>query len=888
MEAYRFILLVTFFAMVISMYPSVIVLAAPAKSQDPVEKQIDKLLKKMTIEEKAGQLNQSGFGPYEKYIKSKTGLGHLVMQWGGGTTSAQAIAEINRLQKIAVEETRLGIPLLVGCDGIYDARVADSVTFPQQISMGSTWNPALIQKAYSVMSSELRSVGYGRTYAPNVGVARDPRFGRTGECYSEDTFLSTQMGVAAVKGLKGDSLRTGVMATLKHYAAHDAGIGGKDSSGIDLSDRALREVWLPPFYEAIKAGAGSIMCAYHAVNGVPCVANKYLLTDILKKEWGFDGFVVTDFVCIESLFNSQHVTETFDDAIKMAFEAGLDVHDHDMGDDFASTLAALVRKGTLSEKVINEAVRRVLRAKFRLGLFDNPYIDPQKAVGLVGSKEHIALSLQTARESIVLLKNSGDALPLSKNLSSIAVIGPNADNLTNQCGVWTKDPKGYTDRMVTLLQGIKHAVSPATQINYAKGCAVSFGSQSTTEIPVQTAGAQTGWQADYYNNVDLSGQPVLSRVDPKIQFDWGNGSPAPEVNPDYFSARWTAKYTASASGTYKFSATVDDGVRLFVDDNLVMDAWPDHVGTTTASVDMEAGKQYNLRVEYHETTGGANIQLAIESPLSGDAGIAEAVAAAKKSEVAIVVVGDSPELNAEAHDRADLDLTGDQQRLVEAVYKTGTPTIVVMVNARPLTINYIVKNLPAIVEAWNPGEQGGTAVAEVLFGDYNPGGKLPITFPCSVGQLPVFYNQEPGWHGGTYADGTPSTPLYPFGYGLSYTKFQYSNLKLSQPALPADGSVKVSVTVRNVGERAGDEVVQLYIHDPVASVVRPVKELKGFQRVSLAAGAKKTVSFELAADDLAFYNRDMKRVVEPGTIQVMVGGSSVDLQTVILTVKPQQ
>ena len=692
------------------------------------------------------------------------------------------------------------------------------------------------------------------------------------------------MAVSAVEGLKGNSLKTGIMATLKHYAAHDAGIGGKDSSGIDLSDRQLREVWLPPFKAGIDAGAGSIMCAYHAVNGVPCAANKYLLTDILKKEWSFDGFVVTDFMCVESLFDSQHVAESLDQAAKQAFEAGLDVHDHDLGDDFASKLAGYVKSGVISEKVIDNAVRRVLRAKFRLGLFDNPYIDPYPAKSLVGCKKHLDLSLQTARESLVLLKNSANTLPLSKSLGTIAVIGPNADNLTNQCGVWTKDPKGYTDRMVTILQGIKAAVEPATKVIYAKGCDVTYGMQSTSDIPVQTQGAQAGWYAEYFNNVDLSGDPALTRVEPKIDFDWGDGSPDPQIQVDHFSARWTANYTASSTGLHKFSATVDDGVRLYIDGTLVMDAWADHVGTTSSSVEMVKGKSYELRVEYHETTGGAVAKLAMESPVASDIGIQEAVKAARKADVAVVVVGDSPDLNAETHDRADLNLTGDQNRLVDAVYQTGTPTVVVLVNARPLTITNIARNIPAILEAWNPGEQGGTAVAEALFGDLNPGGKLPITFPYSVGQLPVFYNQEPGWHGGTYCDGTPSTPLYPFGYGLSYTTFKYSDLSLSHPTMAPDGSVDVTVTVTNTGKVKGDEVVQMYIHDPVASVVRPIMELRGFQRISLEAGAKKQVTFTLHADDIAFYNRKMKRVVEPGIIKVMVGGSSVDVQSIDLTV----
>ncbi len=525
-------------------------------------------------------------------------------------------------------------------------------------------------------------------------------------------------------------------------------------------------------------------------------------------------------------------------------------------------------------------MRRVLRAKFKAGLFDNPFVDPAAAVTKVGTKEHLDVALQTARESIVLLKNEGGLLPLRKDLKSIAVIGPNSDHIGYQLGVWTRYvAPAYEPRVVTVLKGISSAVSSGTKVTYVKGCDVL-----STFQPVPDDAMPDGFKAEYFNNSNLSGTPALVRTDKRIDFDWGEGSPAPEVNPDNFSVRWTGEFTAPAAGSYQFGLDVDDGVRLFIDGKLIMDAWADHVGRTDASIEFAAGQRCEIKVEYHETAGQAKAHLSIASSALAGAEIAKAVEAAKNAEVAVVVVGDCPEINSEGHDRADLNLTGHQNDLVNAVLATGTPTVVVLVNGRPLTINDIAAKVPAIVEAWNPGEQGGTAVAEVLFGDYNPGGKLTITFPRSTGQLPVYYNYEPGWHAAGYCDGTPASPLYPFGFGLSYTTFEFSAPTLSSAKMKPDGKVDVSVDVTNTGARRGDEVIQLYIHDKYASRVRPVKELKGFKRVSLDPGEKKTVTFTLAGDDLAFYNPEMKRVVEPGTFDIMVGGSSVDVKTVALEV----
>lgn len=838
------------------------------------ERRIDELIEKMTVEEKAGQVNQSGFGPYREYIASDTGLGHLVEQ--GGRIAKEQAERLNEIQQLGLSHSRPKIPIMIGCDGIYDARVDESVTFPQQINMGSTWDDDLIERVYSAIGRELKAVGYARSYAPNIGIARDPRFGRTGECYSEDPRLVTRMGVAAVKGF----MSAGIMATPKHYAAHDASEGGKDSSAMDVSERALREVWLPSFKAAVEAGAGAIMCAYHAVNGVPMAANRYLLTDILKNEWGFDGFVVTDYMCVKSLWDLQHVAATYDEALKLGFESGVDVYDHDMGEGFSARMAELVKSGYISEKTLDEAVRRVLRAKFKAGLFDDPFVDPEKASEVVGCREHIDLALETSLKSIVLLKNEGSLLPLKKDISSVAVIGPCADNVYAQLGVWTKDRRERDP--VTILQGIESEVSSKTEVRYAKGCGIIGARQPVPDGSLMTPDGRNGLKGEYFDNPELSGTPFVTRIDKNVDFDWLKDS-EPPVNPETLSARWTGKLRVPASGRYRFRTRIDYGARVFLDGKKIIDKWETYIGADNISLNLATGREYDLRVEYHATKNNSRVRFTIESQADESAGIQEAVKIAKKSDAAIVLVGDDPDLNAETHDRADLELTGAQNELVKAVYETGTPTVVVMVNARPLLINWIAENVQAIVEAWNPGQMGGEAVAKVLFGDYNPGGRLPITFPRSTGQLPVFYNHEPGWHG-NYACGTPTSPLFPFGFGLSYTTFEYGEIRLSSPTMPTDGKVEVSVDVKNTGDRAGDEVVQLYIHDQVASTVRPVKELRNFKRITLEPGETKTVTLALTADDLAFYNPRGEKVVEPGLIDVMVGGSSDDLKTAVLEV----
>jgi beta-glucosidase len=843
---------------------------------EAVERRVEELLSRMTVEEKAGQVNQGGFGPWRESLGSAAGLGHLVRQ-NDDTHAAQAVARANELQKLALEGSRLGIPMMLGADGIVDARVMEAVTFPQQMALGATWDPALVREVAAAIGREMRAVGYARTFAPNVGLARDPRFGRAGECFSEDPWLASRLGAAAVEGLQAG----GVMATVKHYAAYDATIGGKDSTAMDVSERTLRDVWLPPFKAAVEAGAGSLMCAYHPVNGVPCAANSFLLTDILRGEWGFDGFLVTDYMCVRSLWDRQGVVESFDDAIALAFRSGVDVYDHDMDGAFTGRMAALVASGAVPERVLDEAVRRVLRAKLRAGLFDRPYADPAAASRVVGCAEHHAVALRAALESLVLLKNDRGTLPLGEALSSVAVIGPNADNPTNQLGVWTKGVPGEP-AVSTVLQAIRDRASPRTVVRHAVGCAV-VGELEPLPAGLVAAPDGPGFRAEYFDSPDCGGEPVVTRTDAAVEFDWGLGPACPGLTPGRYSIRWTGTLRAPAAGTYRLAVESDFGYRLFVDDEKVVDKWESYVGAHIASLALESGRDYRLRLEYRSVGSRYRVALRADCPRDPGNGIAEAAALARGSDAAIVVIGDAPVLNGETHDMADLSLPGAQAELVKAVAATGTPTVVVLVSGRPYAIGPVVQAAAAVLEAWNPGVAGGTAVARVLFGDECPGGKLPVSFPRSAGQVPLYYAQEPGWHG-FYACGTPSTPLFPFGYGLSYTSFAYGAPRLSADAVGPDGAVEALVEVTNTGSRRGDEVVQLYVHDPVSSVVRPGKELKGFTRVTLEPGETRTVAIPLRAADLACHDQRGKRILEPGLFDVMVGGSSESLRAVSLRV----
>jgi len=823
----------------------------------PVERRIEDLLKKMTLQEKIAQL-RSGREVPEEGIGNLSYVTRLLPPREGAEKA-------NELQARLIEKTRLGIPAIIHDECLHGCVAKFSTSFPQAIGLAATWDPELMYRAAKAIAKETRSRGIHQCLSPVVNIVRDVRAGRTEESYGEDPYLTSVMGGAFCRAM----FEEGVIATPKHFAANFVGDGGRDSNEIHLSERILREVYFPGFKACIKAGAISLMAAYNSIDGIPCSSNKWLLTEILRDEWGFQGFVVSDYGSVAGIDSSHHITNSLEEVAKLALEAGLDVELPEAY-VFGDPLLKAVEKGLIPEDVIDEAVRRVLRAKFLVGLFDRPFVDPEAAEKLCNCEEHVQLALQAAREAIVLLKNENGILPLNReNIKSIAVLGPASDKV--KLGGYSTVMPRYG---ITPLEGIKSKVKTGTKVYHARGLA-ALGKYVPIPSKFLIPASETeghGLRGEYYDNRDLKGNSVLTRVDEQVSFNWGTGSPDPKLPEDNFSVRWTGRLVAPKSGVYEIGLATDDGVRFWLDGKLLIDSWHDRgVTLDTVDVKLEGGKQYDIRIEYYEHFGEAAAFL-LWDYVDGDIPeIQEAVELAKKSDIAVVF---TEIIEGEGRDRATLELPRLQEMMIEKVVETGTPTIVVLMTGSAVTGEWIRK-VQAVIQAWYPGQEGGKAIAEVLFGDYNPGGRLPFTWPRYVGQLPLYYNYKPTGRGYDYVD-MSGKPLFPFGHGLSYTRFEYSNLRID--AQSEEGPFEISFDVANTGEREGDEVAQLYVQDPVASIARPVKELKRFRRISLKPGEKKTIVFTLTAEDLAFFDASMRRIVEPGEFKIMVGSSSEDIR----------
>ena len=668
----------------------------------------------------------------------------------GPELSAKAL---NALQKYAVEETRLGIPVLFAEECPHGHMAIGTTVFPTALSAASTWNEGLMLKMGEAIALEARLQGANIGYGPVLDIAREPRWSRMEETFGEDPVLTTIMGVAMMKGMQGKVQNDGkhLYATLKHFAAYGVPESGHNGSRANCGMRQLLSEYLPPFRKAVEEGAGTLMTSYNAIDGVPCTANKELLTDVLRNQWGFKGFVYSDLISIEGIVGMRAAKDNKEAAVK-ALKAGLDM---DLGGNaFGKNLKKAYEEGLITMADLDRAVGNVLRLKFQMGLFENPYVSPELAKKLVHSKEHKELARQVAREGVVLLKNEG-VLPLSKHIGHLAVIGPNADEMYNQLGDYTAPQ--VREEVATVLDGIRAAVSESTRVTYVKGCAVR--DTTATDIPAAVAAAQ---KAD----------AVVLVV---------GGSSARDFKTKYISTG---------------AATVSEDAKTLPD--------------------MDCG---------------------------------------------------------EGFDRSSLRLLGDQEKLISAVASTGKPLVVVYIQGRTMNMNLAAEKAQALLTAWYPGEQGGMGIADILFGDYSPAGRLPVSVPRSEGQLPVFYSQ------GTQRDYVESkgTPLYAFGYGLSYTRFTYSGLEL-QKGTEMETLQTVACTVTNTGNRDGEEVVQLYIGDKVASVSQPPLLLKAFQRIFLKKGESRQVIFHLKKDDLGIYDSEMNYVVEPGEFKVMVGAASNDIR----------
>ena len=778
------------------------------------------------------------------------------------------------------------------------ARAGVATVFPQAIGLAATWNPDLMHQIATAISDEarakhheavrrgIRQIYTGLTFwSPNINIFRDPRWGRGQETYGEDPYLTAQMGSVFAKGLQGnDPHYLKLVATPKHYAVHSGPESDRHHFDARVDERALRETYLYAFEACIKeAQAASIMGAYNRVNGEPCCASPTLLEKILRQEWGFTGYVVSDCGAIFDIYAHHKVVDTPEAATALSVQNGCDL---DCGEVYSALLDA-VAQGLISEEAIDRAVERLFTARFRLGMFDPPeqVSYAQIPYEIIDSPEHRELALRAARESIVLLKNEDGLLPLRKDLAAIAVIGPNANNLQVLLGNYSGTPA----KASTPLEGIRKKISPSTRLYYAQGCELADGVAPLEVIPsaclcpAHADANETGLAAAYFDNPKFEGEPALRKVDRVLDFTWKDTTPLTGQWGDSFAVRWTGFLVPPVSGVYKLGVSGFSAYSLYLDGELIVEyKGIHHPILSTKEIGLEAGRFYSLRLDY--VSQGLNPQVQLLWSLPGVSHEARALEVAEKADVVIAVMGLSPRLEGEEMpvkvegfangDRTDIGLPHPQEELLKRIHALGKPTVLVLLNGSALAVNWAADNIPAIVEAWYPGQAGGDAIADVLFGDYNPAGRLPVTFYESVKDLPPFedYRME----GRTYRY-FRGEPLFPFGYGLSYTTFEFDNLRIDPSEVGVRGQFAVSVDVTNTGDRAGDEAVQLYIRHRAATVPRPIKELKGFKRISLQPGERKTVTFALHTNQLGYYDEEMRFVVRPGTVEIMVGYSSQHL-----------
>ncbi|MEI7661119.1 MAG: glycoside hydrolase family 3 C-terminal domain-containing protein [Bacteroidota bacterium] len=845
----------------------------------PVEARVRDLLARMTPEEKFWQLFMIPGNLDENREKYKNGIFGLQLSEPGNHDAAGQIAahsparagtetarKINDIQKYFAEQTRLGIPIIPFEEALHGLIAPGATAFPQAIALAATWDTSLVGRVAAAIAAETRSSGIRQILSPVVNIAADVRWGRTEETYGEDPFLSSCMGVSFASAFE----KRGIVTTPKHFIAN-LGDGGRDSYPVEISERQLEELYLPPFSACFnEGGSRSVMTSYNSLNGSPCTANDWLLNTKLKQQMKFKGFTISD-ACAVGGANVLHYTAAdYPDAAAKAINNGLDVILQTEFDHYKLFIPPFL-DGRISMKTIDEAVARVLRVKFQLGLFDNPYTSENDTAAW--SPLHRQLAGEAALKSIVLLKNDHQALPLRKSLHRLAVIG--TDAVEARLGGYS----GPGNDKVTILEGIRKKLGEGCEVSYTPGC--GRNSPEWVTVPAsaltctQSGRKEPGLEGEYFNNILMDGNPVITRIDKEVNFRWTLYSPDPKINFDFFSARWSGMLKAPATGRFKIGLEGNDGYRLFLDGKLLIDNRKNQSFTAKlVDYDFMKDREYALRIEFSESSGSAWLKLVWDAGVSHDreTKIEEAAALAGSSDAAIVVAGIN---EGEGLDRASLNLPGYQEEMINRVAATGKPVIVVLVGGSAITMSEWMNHVDAIVDVWYPGEEGGNAVAGVLFGDYNPAGRLPVTFPLTEGQLPLVYNHKPTGRNDDYGDLT-GQPLFPFGFGLSYTTFEYRDISFDRKRFPKGESTVVHCKVRNSGRFDGDEVVQLYIRDILASVARPVRELKGFQRIRLLAGEEKEVSFALTPAMLKMLNNRMEWVVEPGDFRIMIGSSSRD------------
>ncbi|MBY3622050.1 beta-glucosidase [Acinetobacter sp. CUI P1] len=757
----------------------------------PIHERAIDLLAQMTLEEKIGQLLQPfGWKAYEKsegkiqlteVFKEAIASGGVGSLYGvlradpwtevtleTGLSPMEGAEVTNLIQQYVIEHTRLGIPILLGEECSHGHMAIGNTVFPVPLAIGSTWNRELFRQICQAVAAETRAGGGAATYSPVLDIVRDPRWGRTEECFGEDPYLNSEMAVAAVRGLQGDSLNTDhtILATLKHFVAYGSSDGGRNADTVRMGKRELMEKDLLPFQKAIEAGAKSVMTAYNEIDGVPCTSSKELLTEVLREQWGFDGFVITDCGAISQLKHGHQICETEEEAASLALKAGVDMEMS--GETFGRCLMNALRLQLIEISDIDLAVERILRVKFELGLFERPFVDPATAQCVVGQQLHVEMARIAAREGIILLKNQDEALPLSPSLGKIAVIGPNANNIYNQLGDYTSPQERH--HIVTVLDGIRAKCAGLSEVLYAPGCRVKDPSKAGFEMAMEVASA-----AD----------TIIAVVGGSSARDFGEGT--------------IDLKTGAAVITDQFSLS-----------------------------DMDCG---------------------------------------------------------EGFDRAELNLCGVQLELLQELHSLNKKLIVVYINGRPIVEPWVDEHADAILEAWYPGQQGGHAIADILFGDYNPSGRLTLSIPKHPGQLPIYYNKKRS-RGHRYLE-VDFHPQYVFGYGLSYTSYQYEHIRLDQTQIELDGSCTVSVEVTNIGDVAGQEVVQLYIKDCTSTITRPERELKGFQKIYIEPGEMRIVQFHITPRELQFVSSDLQWIVEPGKFEIMIGSNVGSTISTSLEVVPR-
>ncbi|PWB73056.1 beta-1,3-glucosyltransferase [candidate division GN15 bacterium] len=835
----------------------------------PVDTRVRDLLSRMTPEEKFWQLFMLAGGlddGPDKYTHGAFGF-----QMGSSDDERGTATLVNRIQRHFVEQTRLGIPIIPFAEALHGLVQKGATSYPQAIALAATFDTSLMHEVAATIAEECRRRGIRQVLSPVVNIAGDVRWGRVEETYGEDPFLASAVGVAFVSALE----RRGVITTPKHFIAN-IGDGGRDSYPVDMNERLLREIYLPPFEACVRRGGSrSVMTSYNSYDGSPCSANDRLINQLLKNELGFSGYVISDAGAVGGANVLHFTSHNYAESGELAIRGGLDVIFQTSYDHYTLYIQPFL-DGRIPTNIIDSAVGRVLRAKLELGLFEQPYVDTVIAESSTRSAQDRELARRAAQESIVLLKNEHRTLPLGPNLKSIAVIG--ADAAEARLGGYS----GPGIKPTSILDGVRKRAGAQMQVQYAIGC----NRLDTAYVIVPSSfltcryydTVRNGLRGDYFDNITLSGTPAFTRVDPQIQFQWTLFSPDPQKLPyDFYSVRWTGKLTAPASGLFKIGIDGNDGYRLYLDDSLVIDNWKKASRRTVLTEHLfEKDKAYDIRIEYREPTGNAWFRLVWNYGVPSDAGADMKVAemTARACDVAVVVAGIE---EGEFRDRASLALPGRQEELINRIAATGKPTVVVLVGGSAITMSRWLDNVGSVVVAWYPGEAGGEALADVLFGEYNPAGRLPITFPIAEGQLPLVYNHKPTGRGDDYLDLT-GQPLFPFGYGLSYTQFEYGNLVFDKPEIAAGDSTAVHFTVKNVGKVAGDEVVQLYIRDEIASVVRPVTELKGFLRLRLQPGEIRDTSFMIGPEALSMLNKELEYVEEPGDFRITIGASSKDIR----------